>query len=146
MKKLSAFLICACLLVIMSVVTAHCNLLNPYAPMNAIAAEPLEPYNLWEIPQCSRTSYLPCPALYLSPRCFRISLLPGPLSPDRSGYRFPCLSFPPAEMPIQEPSAEAAAELVQPDSPAGLPVTTIHHSILKQTQSAQDSGVLLHGL
>jgi hypothetical protein len=61
MKKLSAFLICASLIVLMSALTAHCQMFNPYAPMNAIAAEPLEPYNLWEIPQCSRTSYLPCP-------------------------------------------------------------------------------------
>jgi hypothetical protein len=62
MKKLSALLICASLLAMTSVITAHSHMLNPYAPMNAIAAEPLEPYNLWQIPQCSRTSYYPCPA------------------------------------------------------------------------------------
>jgi hypothetical protein len=39
----------------------RCTTLNPYAPMNAVAAEPFEPYNLWEIPQCSVPYYLPCP-------------------------------------------------------------------------------------
>jgi hypothetical protein len=37
------------------------QMINPYLPMNAVAAEPLTPYNLWDIPDCSRTSYLPCP-------------------------------------------------------------------------------------
>lgn len=37
------------------------QMINPYLPMNAPAAEPLTPYNLWDIPACSRTSYLPCP-------------------------------------------------------------------------------------
>ncbi len=61
MKKLSVFLIGTSLLIIMSAHTAHCQMLNPYLPMNAVAAQPFEPYNLWEIPQCSRTSYYPCP-------------------------------------------------------------------------------------
>ena len=36
-------------------------LLNPYTPMNAVAAETLEPYNLWEIPYVSIPYYHPCP-------------------------------------------------------------------------------------
>jgi hypothetical protein len=62
MKRLSALVIGASLILVVSAYPAHCQTLNPYAPMNAIAAEPLEPYNLWQIPQCSRTSYLPCPS------------------------------------------------------------------------------------
>ncbi len=49
-------------LLIVSPWSAYSQALNPYAPMNATAAEPLTPYNLWDIPACSRTSYLPCPA------------------------------------------------------------------------------------
>jgi hypothetical protein len=37
------------------------QMLNPYTPSNAVAAEPLDPYNLWEIPACSYKSYVPCP-------------------------------------------------------------------------------------
>jgi len=37
------------------------NMLNPYLPHNAVAAEPFVPYNLWDMPHCSRTEYLPCP-------------------------------------------------------------------------------------
>lgn len=36
--------------------------LNPYAPANATPAQPLTPYNLWEIPRISRVAYEPCPA------------------------------------------------------------------------------------
>ena len=36
--------------------------LNPYAPTNAVAAEPFTPYNLWDIPKISRTFYEPCTA------------------------------------------------------------------------------------
>jgi hypothetical protein len=55
----------AVLLVSWSIVTGfsaigHAQMINPYLPMNAVAAEPQTPYNLWEIPDCSRTSYLPC--------------------------------------------------------------------------------------
>jgi hypothetical protein len=57
----AAILFCASLMLIVIVGPAHSSGLNPYAPMNAIAAEPMEPYNLWQISQCSRTSYLPCP-------------------------------------------------------------------------------------
>ncbi len=36
--------------------------LNPYLPMNAVAAEPADIYNLDEIPLCSEKLYLPCPS------------------------------------------------------------------------------------
>lgn len=63
MKNVTIFL---CLTVaicsLFSPTVATTQMLNPYAPMNAVAAEPLTPYNLWDIPECSRTSYTPCPA------------------------------------------------------------------------------------
>jgi hypothetical protein len=58
------FACCLALIVLISAfpALATAQMLNPYAPMNAVAAEPLDPYNLWEIPPCSRTSYFPCPS------------------------------------------------------------------------------------
>ncbi|MBI5250113.1 MAG: hypothetical protein HY912_11525 [Desulfomonile tiedjei] len=41
---------------------ALCEPLNPYLPMNAVAAEPMDAYNLNEMPLCSEKLYLPCPA------------------------------------------------------------------------------------
>jgi hypothetical protein len=38
-----------------------CQMLNPYEPYNAVAAEPRTPYNLREIPRVSRVFYVPCP-------------------------------------------------------------------------------------
>ena len=35
--------------------------MNPYLPTNAVAAEPPTPYNLNQLPKCSRTDYPPCP-------------------------------------------------------------------------------------
>ncbi len=62
MKK-SALFITFCLLVSASLVEiALCEPLNPYLPMNAVAAEPLDAYNLNQIPLCSEKLYLPCPA------------------------------------------------------------------------------------
>jgi hypothetical protein len=43
--------------------TASCQLINPYGPYSAVAAEPQPPYNLDQIPQKSRTFYLPCPSV-----------------------------------------------------------------------------------
>lgn len=50
-------------LIAINLVTAnvYAQALNPYAPHNAVAAEPFGPYDLWDIPDCSRTEYLPCP-------------------------------------------------------------------------------------
>ncbi|MBI4962585.1 MAG: hypothetical protein HY913_04850 [Desulfomonile tiedjei] len=39
----------------------YAQAINPYAPTNAVGAEPMTPYNLWDIPERSRTEYLPCP-------------------------------------------------------------------------------------
>jgi hypothetical protein len=41
---------------------AQCNSLNPYLPQNAIAAQPLTPYNLNFIPCTSPVRYQPYPA------------------------------------------------------------------------------------
>jgi hypothetical protein len=41
----------------------------PYLPRNAVAAQPLTPYNLWAIPRSSRKAYAPCPT------CGRAGLL-----------------------------------------------------------------------
>ena len=35
--------------------------INPYAPTNAVAAEAPTPYNLDQLPKCSRVYYQPCP-------------------------------------------------------------------------------------
>jgi hypothetical protein len=51
--------------------------INPYLPRNAVAATPLTPYNLWEIPRTSRKWYAPCPT------CVR----PGLLLPDVPNVR-----------------------------------------------------------
>jgi hypothetical protein len=56
---ISAVSLFMCLLLV-SVCAAQS--IYPYAPWNAVAATPLEPYNLWQIPECSRTSYPPCPS------------------------------------------------------------------------------------
>jgi hypothetical protein len=40
---------------------AHAQWLNPFSPMNATAAEPIEPYNLDQIPCKAYVYYLPCP-------------------------------------------------------------------------------------
>ena len=64
MKKIFLFIIT---LVAVNIVTAglvSAQVLNPYAPTNAVTAEPMEPYNLWLIPQWSRTHYVPCPTCY----------------------------------------------------------------------------------
>jgi hypothetical protein len=42
--------------------TAPCQMINPYLPHNAVAAEPQPPYDFDLIPQVSRTFYLPCPS------------------------------------------------------------------------------------
>jgi hypothetical protein len=63
MKK-SVLVLMLCLLVSASLVNVgFCDPLNPYLPMNAVAAEPMDAYNLNEIPLCSEKLYLPCPAL-----------------------------------------------------------------------------------
>ena len=65
MKKIFLFIIT---LVAVNIVTAglvSAQVLNPYAPTNAVTAEPMEPYNLWLIPQWSRTHYVPCPTCYV---------------------------------------------------------------------------------
>jgi len=60
-SKLATLVVISCCLTIGFSATGYCQMINPYLPMNATAAEPVTPYNLWEIPPCSRTSYLPCP-------------------------------------------------------------------------------------
>jgi len=61
----NTFVVAALLTIaVLAVGSANADILNPYAPMNAVTAEPMDPYNLWLIPQCSRTSYEPCPTCY----------------------------------------------------------------------------------
>ncbi|AFM24303.1 hypothetical protein [Desulfomonile tiedjei] len=59
MKKSVILLV---ILILATASTALCEPLNPYLPMNAVAAEPMDPYNLNEIPMCSEKLYLPCPS------------------------------------------------------------------------------------
>jgi len=62
MPKNVMVLLVVALLLIASLAAADATpRLNPYAPMNAVAAQPVTPYNLWDIPRISRTSYEPCP-------------------------------------------------------------------------------------
>lgn len=59
-RKLSVLLAVSALILVVTAPGAYCQMLNPYAPTNAVAAHPPTPYNLWQIPCISRTSYLPC--------------------------------------------------------------------------------------
>lgn len=49
------------LLIVGAASSVRCEVLYAYAPMNAVAAEPDTPYNLDQIPKCSRVAYVPCP-------------------------------------------------------------------------------------
>ncbi len=60
-KQLIAAIIMIIVLALATGSDVQCMMLNPYLPMNAVAAEPLEPYNLWEIPYVSIPYYWPCP-------------------------------------------------------------------------------------
>jgi hypothetical protein len=60
-KKSLIYLGTALLLILGSAFSTPCQALYAYAPMNAVAAEPNTPYNLDDIPKCSRVYYLPCP-------------------------------------------------------------------------------------
>ncbi len=58
------FIAAAITIIVLALATGpdvQCQMLNPYLPMNAVAAETLEPYNLWEIPYVSIPYYWPCP-------------------------------------------------------------------------------------
>jgi hypothetical protein len=61
-KKGLIYLSIALLLIFGSAFYTPCEALYAYAPMNAVAAEPNTPYNLDNIPKCSRVYYVPCPA------------------------------------------------------------------------------------
>lgn len=60
-KKNLIYFAISLILIVSAVSSAPCATLYAYAPMNAVAAEPDTPYNLDEIPKCSRVYYLPCP-------------------------------------------------------------------------------------
>ena len=68
-------------------VPAGAQPLNPYAPTNAVAAEPDTPYNLWAIPECSRTEYLPCPTC--GPQSAQLPDLPPIWQPVAGPFNFP---------------------------------------------------------
>jgi hypothetical protein len=51
----------AVLLVFGSAALVAGQMINPYLPFNAPAAEPPDPYNIDFYPKMSRTSYHPCP-------------------------------------------------------------------------------------
>lgn len=57
--------------------------LNPYAPMNAVAAEPNTPYNLDLLPKDSRVTYTVCPT------CVTDSLLLPDVPPPRAPFPGP---------------------------------------------------------
>jgi len=60
-KKSLIYLIISLLLIVGPATSAQCQMLYAYAPMNAVTAEPDTPYNLDDIPKCSRVHYVPCP-------------------------------------------------------------------------------------
>jgi hypothetical protein len=62
MKKSILLLALAVVIAAAFAEVASCEPLNPYLPMNAVAAEPADVYNLDEIPLCSEKLYLPCPS------------------------------------------------------------------------------------
>lgn len=64
MKKIVLFIITLVVVNILAPGLVCAQALNPYAPTNAVAAEPMTPYNLGLIPQWSRTHYVPCPTCY----------------------------------------------------------------------------------
>ncbi len=62
MCKISLICLSISLLLIVGIASsAHSDMLYAYAPMNAVTAEPDTPYNLDDIPKCSRVYYVPCP-------------------------------------------------------------------------------------
>ncbi len=60
-KKNFIYMSIALLLIVASASSAPCQALYAYSPMNATTAEPDTPYNLDNIPKCSRVYYVPCP-------------------------------------------------------------------------------------
>lgn len=64
MKKIVLFIITLVAINMVTASLASAQVLNPYAPTNAVTAETMDPYNLWQIPQWSRTHYVPCPTCY----------------------------------------------------------------------------------
>ncbi len=60
-QKLLSLLLLTLLALNFGLVSVNAQPLNPYAPHNAVGAEPATPYNLWDMPDCSRTEYEPCP-------------------------------------------------------------------------------------
>jgi len=68
-------------------INVHAQALNPYAPHNAVAAEPDTPYNLWGMPSCSRTEYLPCPTC--GPQSAQLPDLPPIWQPVAGPFNFP---------------------------------------------------------
>ncbi len=83
MKKLSLILAVCSFVLMAGAPAGFCDRLNPYAPVNAIAAEPMTPYNLYETPRISREAYNPCPT------CVYV----GKLLPD----------IPPISVPVKGP-------------------------------------------
>jgi hypothetical protein len=91
---MKTFLFIAVALVAINILTlcsSNAQVLNPYAPTNAVAAEPMEPYNLWLIPDCSRTHYVPCPTCYYP---FSAGLPDVPIQWTVRGYLGICVPVP----------------------------------------------------
>ena len=63
--KTRLFLLVAAFSAVIALTTldASAQVINPYLPYNAIAADPPTPYNLLGIPKCSRKYYDPCPSV-----------------------------------------------------------------------------------
>jgi hypothetical protein len=59
-KPLLCTMVSMILIAAAMVPAASSQMLNPYEPYNALAAEPPTPYNLEQMPRCSRTFYVPC--------------------------------------------------------------------------------------
>lgn len=60
-KTLFLFIVVTIFIAAAMVSTGSCFIMNPYLPHNAVAAEPIPPYNLDQIPPVSRVWYEPCP-------------------------------------------------------------------------------------
>ena len=60
--KLLLPFVALCSIVALDPFDASAQMINPYLPHNAIAAQPPDPYLLIGIPKCSRKYYDPCPS------------------------------------------------------------------------------------
>lgn len=86
--RIGSSVACAALLMlIVGIGTASAQFLNPYAPTNAVAAEPNTPYNLDLLPKDARVTYMVCPTC--GPDSQLLPDVPPPCRPFPGPLGFP---------------------------------------------------------